>query len=111
MKQGEIILGVEGGGTKTAWVLAERDGEELRIVEQGKLPPANFRLTTPERLRAIFRAGRSPMARKPTRSRSEQHPLAHLACPNEDCSAFNRFDAGNLSVVERIGAHVAADPL
>jgi transposase-like protein len=43
------------------------------------------------------------MARKPTRSRSEPHPLAHLACPNEDCSAFNRFDVGNLSVVEWIG--------
>src|SRR5260221_4509987 len=43
------------------------------------------------------------MARKPARSRSEPNPLAHLACPNEDCSACNCFDAGNLSVVERIG--------
>ena len=50
----EKILGVEGGGTKTAWVLAERDGEELRVLDQGKLPSSNFRLTTPERLRAIF---------------------------------------------------------
>ena len=50
----EKILGVEGGGTKTAWVLAERDGEELRVLDQGKLPPSNFRLTTPERLRAVF---------------------------------------------------------
>ena len=54
MKPGEKILGVEGGGTKTAWVLAEREGEELRIVDQGKLPAANFRLATPERLRTIF---------------------------------------------------------
>jgi len=29
--------------------------------------------------------------------------LAHLTCPNEDCSAFNRFDVGNLNVVEWIG--------
>jgi N-acetylmuramic acid 6-phosphate etherase len=50
----ERILGVEGGGTKTAWALVERDGNELRIVDQGKLPPSNFRLTTLERLRAIF---------------------------------------------------------
>jgi N-acetylmuramic acid 6-phosphate etherase len=50
----EKILGVEGGGTKTAWVLVERDGSELRIVEQGKLPPSNLRLATPDRLRAIF---------------------------------------------------------
>jgi N-acetylmuramic acid 6-phosphate etherase len=54
VKPGEKILGVEGGGTKTAWVLTERDGEELQIVEEGKLPAANFRLATPERLRTIF---------------------------------------------------------
>jgi N-acetylmuramic acid 6-phosphate etherase len=50
----ERILGVEGGGTKTAWALVEREGNELRILEQGKLPPSNFRLATPERLRGIF---------------------------------------------------------
>jgi N-acetylmuramic acid 6-phosphate etherase len=56
VKPGERILGVEGGGTKTAWVLvvAEMPGSEFRIVDQGKMPPSNFRLTTPERLRAIF---------------------------------------------------------
>ena len=51
---GERILGIEGGGTKTAWVLVESDGTELRILDQGKLPPSNFRLTGPERLRTIF---------------------------------------------------------
>lgn len=50
----EKILGIEGGGTKTAWVLTERDADELRILDQGKLPPANLRLTTAERLRAIL---------------------------------------------------------
>lgn len=29
--------------------------------------------------------------------------LAAFACPNPDCSLFNRFDAGNLSVVEWTG--------
>jgi transposase-like protein len=29
--------------------------------------------------------------------------LAAFACPNEDCSDFNRFGAGNLSVCERTG--------
>ena len=58
----ERILGVEGGGTKTAWVLVERTavgagetGSELRIVDQGKLPPANLRLASLDRLRMIFR--------------------------------------------------------
>jgi N-acetylmuramic acid 6-phosphate etherase len=58
VKPGERILGVEGGGTKTAWVLvqtvADTSGSEFRIVEHGKLPPSNFRLTSPERLRAIL---------------------------------------------------------
>ena len=60
MKPGERILGVEGGGTKTAWVLVETVAEvddpgwEFRILEQGKLQASNFRLTAPERLRAIL---------------------------------------------------------
>ena len=64
MERIEKILGVEGGGTKTAWVLVERPltlpsqgdpGAPLRILAQGKLPPSNFRLETPDHLRAIFR--------------------------------------------------------
>ncbi len=30
-------------------------------------------------------------------------PLAFFACPNSDCADFNRFDADNLSIVERMG--------
>ena len=64
MERIEKILGVEGGGTKTAWVLVERPlappsrgdpGAPLRMLAQGKLPPSNFRLETPARLRTIFR--------------------------------------------------------
>jgi N-acetylmuramic acid 6-phosphate etherase len=60
VKPGERILGVEGGGTKTAWVLVEvvaggvEPGSQWTILEQGKLPASNFRLTAPERLRAIL---------------------------------------------------------
>lgn len=32
-------------------------------------------------------------------------PLAAFACPNPDCSHFNRFGAGNLSVAEWTGKH------
>ena len=32
-----------------------------------------------------------------------QLPLSFFACPNGDCADFNRFDAGNLSVAERMG--------
>jgi N-acetylmuramic acid 6-phosphate etherase len=55
MAASERILGVEGGGTKTAWVLVERGADGLCVVDQGKLPPSNFRLTPPDRLRSIFR--------------------------------------------------------
>jgi len=50
----ERILGVEGGGTKTSWVLAEQDGAVLRALDQGKLPASNFRLTPAERLNFLF---------------------------------------------------------
>lgn len=55
MPASERILGVEGGGTKTAWVLVERAPDGLRVIDQGKLPPSNFRLTSADRLRSIFR--------------------------------------------------------
>src|SRR6266480_105870 len=60
MKPGERILGGGGSGTKTAWVLVEPvagigdPGWEFHVIDQGKLPPSNFRLTTPERLRVIL---------------------------------------------------------
>jgi N-acetylmuramic acid 6-phosphate etherase len=62
VKRGERILGVEGGGTKTAWALVETlaptglgdPSSEFRILEHGKLHSSNFRLTAPERLRAIL---------------------------------------------------------
>src|ERR1700693_814643 len=54
MNGGEKILGVEGGGTKTSWVLVERAASDLCVLDQGKLPPANFRLAAPDELRAMF---------------------------------------------------------
>jgi len=35
--------------------------------------------------------------------RGHDPPLAMFACPNPDCDRFNQFDAGNLSVCERMG--------
>src|SRR2546430_10934230 len=60
MKPGERILGVEGGGTKTAWVLVETvlganaPEWDFAVPDHGKLPPSNFRLTTSDRLRTIL---------------------------------------------------------
>src|SRR2546430_12771527 len=48
---GEKILGIEGGGTKTAWALVADNA----IVESGKLPPSNLRLTPLDQITKIFR--------------------------------------------------------
>ena len=47
----ERILGIEGGGTKTAWALLADNA----ITESGKLPPSNLRLTPPDQITKIFR--------------------------------------------------------
>jgi transposase-like protein len=41
--------------------------------------------------------------RSPTTAPSAQRDLARFACPNADCALFNRFEAGNLHVVECSG--------
>jgi N-acetylmuramic acid 6-phosphate etherase len=48
----ETILGIEGGGTKTAWVLIQGG----TILDSGKLPAANLRLSSSEQLKLIFNA-------------------------------------------------------
>jgi transposase-like protein len=39
----------------------------------------------------------------PTTAPATDGDPAPLACPNPDCDLFNRFDAGNLRVCERVG--------
>ena len=50
----ERILGVDGGGTKSAWMLLERRDGTLRPTDRGRLPAANLRLTSRDRLRGMF---------------------------------------------------------
>ena len=52
---GERILGLEGGGTKSAWMLVARNSEKLTVLDRGTMPPSNFRLSTADHLREIFR--------------------------------------------------------
>ena len=46
----EKILGIEGGGTKTAWALVANGA----IIESGKLPASNLRLTPLDQIAKIF---------------------------------------------------------
>ena len=51
MESPKRILGLEGGGTKTTWVLLAGDGSVLR---NGVLPASNLRLITDEALAQLF---------------------------------------------------------
>ena len=54
-KAAERILGIEGGGTRTSWMLFDFSGEELRLLEEGRLAPANFRLTSHAQIQELWR--------------------------------------------------------
>ncbi len=47
----KTVLGVEGGGTKTDWLLVGREGG---VIQRGQLPAANLKLTSDEQLMQIF---------------------------------------------------------
>jgi N-acetylmuramic acid 6-phosphate etherase len=51
----QFILGVEGGGTKTDWVLFKQTSTSTNIIDEGRLPPTNFRLIRAEQLSEILR--------------------------------------------------------
>ena len=38
---------------------------------------------------------------------SAEFPLSFFACPNPNCADFNKFNAGNLSIAERMGKNKA----
>ena len=50
----EIILGVEGGGSKTDWVLVRHPNGSPQIVDSGKLPAGNFILLSEQDLRNLL---------------------------------------------------------
>ncbi len=48
------VLGIEGGGTKTEWVLCRPTERGLEIEREGKLSAANLKLISDDNLRALF---------------------------------------------------------
>jgi N-acetylmuramic acid 6-phosphate etherase len=54
MESPKRILGIEGGGTKTEWMLLAGDAGEHTILSQGTLPGSNLRLVTDEALARLF---------------------------------------------------------
>ncbi|CAN5278315.1 hypothetical protein BH23VER1_BH23VER1_00490 [soil metagenome] len=56
MTKSERVLGIDGGSTKTEWALFENDGPrgEMRKVDGGVLPAANFKILSRRDLRDIL---------------------------------------------------------
>jgi N-acetylmuramic acid 6-phosphate etherase len=50
------ILGVDGGATKTSWMLCEEEDGAVRVLREGRLGPGNMKLLSPEALRALLNA-------------------------------------------------------
>ena len=49
-----LVLGIEGGGTKTDWALVRQTDARAAILDQGTLPPANLRLLSDDALRGML---------------------------------------------------------
>jgi N-acetylmuramic acid 6-phosphate etherase len=50
------ILGVDGGATKTSWMLCEEEGGAVRVLREGRLGPGNMKLLSPDALAALLGA-------------------------------------------------------
>ncbi|HEY5814395.1 MAG TPA: hypothetical protein VIT23_17280, partial [Terrimicrobiaceae bacterium] len=50
----QLILGIDGGATKTRWTLCEMKSHGLRPVEEGYLGPGSMKLLEPEILRQLL---------------------------------------------------------
>lgn len=49
-----LVLGVEGGATKTEWIYMNVDNHQREVLQHGRLPAANFRLISADQLLLIF---------------------------------------------------------
>ena len=54
LEKEQLILGVEGGGSKTDWVLVRSSNGESKVIDSGQLPAANFILITEDHLRDLL---------------------------------------------------------
>ncbi len=54
MASRNLVLGIEGGGTKTDWIYLSTGPEGRQVVKQGRLAQANLRLIPDQALRHLF---------------------------------------------------------
>lgn len=51
----KLVLGIDGGGTKTEWIALEHYEGEAAVLGQGRLPASNLKLTDDAALLRLFR--------------------------------------------------------
>jgi N-acetylmuramic acid 6-phosphate etherase len=54
MESPKRVLGIEGGGTKTEWLLLEVEGARSHVLDRGVLPASNLKLISDEALARLF---------------------------------------------------------
>lgn len=50
----KLVLGVEGGGSKTDWIFLRTTGTKLDLINQGQLSPSNLKLTSDAELKCLL---------------------------------------------------------
>jgi len=121
------VLGIEGGGTKTEWVVAEtrqgEAGEYLVAVENGRLSASNMKLTSDQQLAALFSVmpgdvthvgaylaacGDDADRERLHRLLRQRWPAAHLSLGSDrECAFAAAFhDADGIVVIAGTGAVV-----
>lgn len=50
----QLVLGVEGGATKTEWIYFSHENDQWTVLQQGRLPAANFKLISRTDLKHLF---------------------------------------------------------
>src|ERR1043165_9210399 len=98
----QIILGVEGGGSKTDWVLVRTAGGASKVVDSGQLPAANLILISDEDLinllgqlpNTVHRAGVFLAGCKTDDDRARLRMICERVWPNTKIAVGSDRDSG-----------------
>src|SRR6185503_17839530 len=61
MPEKRLVLGIEGGGSKTNWVFLKHSEKESELIQSGELPSSNLKLTSqPQLLQMLLLLPRDP---------------------------------------------------
>ena len=98
----QVILGVEGGGSKTDWVLVRSADGESQVFDSGQLPAANFILITEDHLRDLLnqlpgqvdRVGVFLAGCKTDEDRARLRMICETVWPNSQVAVGSDRDSG-----------------